>query len=201
MKKALLLIVLLLSAMLWSCQEKKPSRAEAYRQSIRLKDSLAMDSARQKLVEAEDNVMQLLKELEAFKQRFVFEKIVKYQTVGYWVLPAYKGGKERFTFFPEVEETGKLLLVSIDKKRRYTFTEVDLDSEDYESLLPKGLSERQRQDVGECYAFAKTMKLLEDAQDEHVRMELKVRFYEEKKRRQEEQERIRREKKMAEKGS
>ena len=45
------------------------------------------------------------------------------------------------------------------------------------------------------------MKLLEDAQDEHVRMELKVRLYEEKKRRQEEQERFRREKKMAEKGS
>ena len=201
MRKALLLIVLLLSAMLWSCQEKKPSKAEAYRESIRLRDSLAMDSAQRKLVEAGDDVMRLLKELEAFKKKFVFEKIVKYQTVGYWVLPAYKGNKERFSFFPEVEETGKMFLVNIDKKRRYNFTEVDLDSGDYEALLPKGISEQQRKDVGECYAFAKTMKLLEDAQDEHVRMELKVRFYEEKKRRQEEQERIRREKKMAEKGS
>ncbi len=185
--------------MLWSCQEKKPSKAEAYRESIRLRDSLAMDSAQRKLVEAGDDVMRLLKELEAFKKKFVFEKIVKYQTVGYWVLPAYKGNKERFSFFPEVEETGKMFLVNIDKKRRYNFTEVDLDSGDYEALLPKGISEQQRKDVGECYAFAKTMKQLDDAQAEHVRMELKVRFYEEKKRRQEEQERIRMEKKRKEK--
>ena len=185
--------------MLWSCQEKKPSKAQEYRESIRLRDSLALDSARKKVVEAQNEVFRLMTEVDEFKQRFVFEKMVKYQTVGYWVLPAYKGNKERFSFFPEVEESGKMLLVKIDKRRQYTFTEVDLDNEDYESLLPKGISEQQRKDVDECYAFAKTMKLLEDAQDEHVRMELKVKFYEEKKRRKAEKDRMREERKSAEK--
>lgn len=174
-----------LSAVLWSCQEKKPSRADEYRESIRRNDSLELDSARLKVADAERDVLRLTKLVESFKGRFVFEKVEKYQTMGYWVLPAYKGSKERFTFFPEVEESGKMLLVNIDGKRRYTFTEVDLDSDDYEQLLPKGLSGQQRKDVGECYAFAKTMKQLKEAREQQERMALKVRFYEEKIRRRE----------------
>lgn len=170
---------------MWSCQEQKPSRAQEFRDSVRIHDMKALDSARVAVTEAERDVKRLEKIVEEYKGRFVFEKVEKYQTMGYWVLPAYKGSKERFIFFPEVEESGKLLLVNIDKKRRYAFTEVNLDSEDYEALLPKGLSKQQRKDVGECYVFAKSMKLLEEARQRQERMELKVRFYEEKKRRRE----------------
>ena len=99
------------------------------------------------------------------------------------VLPAYKGSKERFTFFPEVEESGKLLLVHIDQQRRYTFTEMNLDSQYYNTELLKGLSKQQLADVEECRALATTMKLLVEARQRQEKMALKVRFYEEKMRR------------------
>ena len=153
---------------------------EQRREEIRKNDSTELAQARADLEEAGSEISRLEKLVETFKDRFVFEKVEKYQTQGYWVLPAYKGSKERFTFFPEVEESGKMLLVNIDKQRRYAFTEVNLDNEDYKAQLSKGLSRQQLTDVDECYAFAKTMKLLEETRQRQEKMTLKVRFYEEK---------------------
>lgn len=166
--------------MLTSCQERKPSMVEQRREEIRKNDSTELAQARADLEEAGREVSRLGNMVETFKDRFVFEKVEKYQTQGYWVLPAYKGSKEGFTFFPEVEESGKMLLVKIDKQRRYSFTEVNLDNEDYKAQLPKGLSKQQLTDVDECYAFAKTMKQLEETRQWQEKMTLKVRFYEEK---------------------
>ncbi len=162
-----------------SCKER-PSKVEQRKEEIRRNDCLELAQA-QKDWKAADSVATFKAlELEDLKKQFVFEKQAKYQTTGYYVLQAYKGSKERFTFFPEVEEGGKLLLVSIDQKRRYSFVEVDLEKEDYTAQLPKGLSAAQKKDVAKCHLLAKTMYDLADALKQKEKMELKVRFYEEK---------------------
>ena len=166
-----------------SCQERKSSRADEFREEVRKNDSTELAQALADVEKADCEVIQLEKLVETYKGRFVFEKQEKYQTMGYWVLPAYKGSKERFSFFPEVEEGGKLLLVSIDKRRQYAFAEVDLESDDYTSQLPKALSDAQKRDVARCYELAKTMKDLDEAQHQQEKMQMKVRFYEEKKKR------------------
>lgn len=163
-----------------SCQEKKPSMVEQRKAEIRRNDSLELAQAQQDLQVADSMAAVKVYELDNLKKQFVFEKQEKYQTMGYWVLPTYKGSKERFSFFPEVEEGGKLLLVSIDKRRQYAFTEVDLESDDYTSQLPKGLSDAQKRDVARCYELAKTMKDLDEAHHQQEKMQMKVRFYEEK---------------------
>ena len=159
------IILLLAVLLLLACQERKTDRAEEFREAIHQKDSIITFST----LNVEDE-----------KRHFVFEKQEKYQTMGYWVLPAYKGSKERFTFFPEVEESGKMLLVNIDGKRRYTFTEVNLDSSDYQSLLPTGLSARQRDDVHRCFTFAKAMHDLDIARKTREKTLTKIRFFERK---------------------
>ena len=163
-----------------ACQEKKPSMADERREEIRKSDSTELVQARTDMEDAARDIKRLEMQEETLKKKFVFEKVEKYQTMGYRVLPAYKGSKERFTFFPEVEESGKMLLVHIDKQRRYSFTEIDLDSEDCKAQLPKGLSPQQQKDADECFAFAKTMKLLDEARQRQEKMALKVRFYDEK---------------------
>ena len=164
-----------------SCQEKKPSMVEQRKAEIRRNDSLELAQAQQDLQVADSMAAVKVYELDNLKKQFVFEKQEKYQTMGYWVLPAYKGSKERFSFFPEVEEGGKLLLVSIDKRRQYAFAEVNLESDDYTSQLPKALSDAQKRDVARCYELAKTMKDLDEARHQQEKMQMKVRFYEEKK--------------------
>jgi hypothetical protein len=176
--KRIVYIISLLS-ILCGCNSR-PSMVEQRREEIRRNDSTELAQARVAVEEAERNVKQLEIMVATLKEKFVHEKVEKYQTQGYWVLPAYKGSKERFTFFPEVEESGKMLLVSIDKQRRYSFTEIDLEGEDYATQLPQGLTRQQRQDVDDCYAFAKTMKTLDDMRKRREKMLLKVRFYEKK---------------------
>ena len=179
MKKSFYYILFALTT-LTACQEKKPSMAEERREEIRRNDSTELAQARTYLEDATRDIKRLEMLEEALKKKFVFEKVEKYQTQGYWVLPAYQGSKERFTFFPEVEESGKMLLVHIDKQRRYSFTEMNLDNQCYNDQLLKGLSKQQLADVEQCRAFATTMKLLKEARQRQEKMALKVRFYEEK---------------------
>ena len=155
MKRTIYVIILLLG--LYGC-ESRPSMAEQRKAEIRRNDSLELAQAKTDLVKADSVATFKMYELEELKKQFVFEKQEKYQTSGYWVLPAYKGSKERFTFFPEVEEGGKMLLVLIDKKRRYSFQEIDLGADDYTTQLPKGLSEVQKKDVAKCYALDRNCK-------------------------------------------
>jgi hypothetical protein len=174
------IILLLAVLLLLACQERKTDRAEEFREAIHQKDSTELAQAQAELTKLDSIITFSTQNVEDEKRHFVFEKQEKYQTMGYWVLPAYKGSKERFTFFPEVEESGKMLLVNIDGKRRYTFTEVNLDSSDYQSLLPTGLSARQRDDVHRCFTFAKAMHDLDIARKTREKTLTKIRFFERK---------------------
>lgn len=174
------IILLLAVLLLLACQERKTDRAEEFREAIHQKDSTELAQAQAELTKLDSVITFSTLNVEDEKRHFVFEKQEKYQTMGYWVLPAYKGSKERFTFFPEVEESGKMLLVNIDGKRRYTFTEVNLDSSDYQSLLPTGLSARQRDDVHRCFTFAKAMHDLDIARKTREKTLTKIRFFERK---------------------
>ncbi|MBR6973613.1 MAG: hypothetical protein IKH80_03190 [Bacteroidaceae bacterium] len=174
------IILLLAVLLLLACQERKTNRAEEFREAIHQKDSTELAQAQAELTKLDSIITFSTLNVEDEKRHFVFEKQEKYQTMGYWVLPAYKGSKERFTFFPEVEESGKMLLVNIDGKRRYTFTEVNLDSSDYQSLLPTGLSARQRDDVHRCFTFAKAMHDLDIARKTREKTLTKIRFFERK---------------------
>lgn len=174
------IILLLAVLLLLACQERKTDRAEEFREAIHQKDSTELAQAQAELTKLDSIITFSTLNVEDEKRHFVFEKQEKYQTMGYWVLPAYKGSKERFTFFPEVEESGKMLLVNIDGKRRYTFTEVNLDSSDYQSLLPTGFSARQRDDVHRCFTFAKAMHDLDIARKTREKTLTKIRFFERK---------------------
>lgn len=160
--------------------EHRPSMVAQRKAEIRWNDMLELVQAKNELAAADS--VEMLKSLEVndLKGQFAFEKKPEYQTTGYYVLPSYEGGKERFSFFPEVEENGKLLLVSIDKQRQYSFVEVDLDGKDYTAQLPAGLSEAQRKGVEKCYVLAKAMHDLDVAKKQKEKLELKVRFYEKK---------------------
>ena len=185
MKKSFYYILFALTT-LSACQQKKPSMVELRREEIRRNDSTELAQARTFREDADRDIQRLEMLEEALKGKFVFEKVERFQTQGYWVLPAYQGSKERFTFFPEVEESGKLLLVHIDRQRRYSFTEMNLDNQYYNTELLRGLSKQQLADVEECRALATTMKLLVEARQRQEKMALKVRFYEEKMRRERE---------------
>lgn len=120
-------------------------------------------------------------ELEDLKKNFVFEKEEKYQTVGNYVLPQHSGSKTRLSFFPEVEETGKLLFVSIDSKRQYAFVEVDLEKDDYEKLIPHTASSKDREAVEKCVELASVMRDLSSAKKNKGEAERRMKFYEKKK--------------------
>lgn len=167
------------SSVFSACQHQ-PSVVERRKAEIREKDSLELLQARRDLYVSDSILSFKIFEVEDLKAQFVFEKQEKYQTKGYYVLPAYSGTKEKYNFFPEVEEDGALLLVTVDKERKYMFVEVNLEKDDYKSLLPKHLTELQRQDVDACYALAKAMQDLSNAQQKKEKLQLKIRFYEEK---------------------
>lgn len=156
------------------------SRVEQRRMEIRQADSLELLQARDDLAAADSVVTFASLELDDMKQDFVFEKQEQYQTTGYFVLPAYAGNKSRFSFFPEVEEGGAFLLVSIDRQRHYTFHEINPDENDFASQLPQTLTDKQREDVARCHALAKAMRDVREAQKRQEKLRLKVRFYERK---------------------
>ncbi|MBQ6965653.1 MAG: hypothetical protein IJP82_08205 [Bacteroidaceae bacterium] len=168
-----------LLSLLCGC-EHRPSLVEQRKAEIRRNDSLELVQALRDLAAADSVATFRELDVKDLKEQFVFEKQEKYQTVGYYVLPGYQGDKSRFTFFPEVEESGKLLLVSIDKKRRYAFMEIDLDEEDYMAQLPANLTAAQRNDIHRCYALAKAMHDFDAAKKQQEKMLLKLHFYEEK---------------------
>ncbi|MBQ9665275.1 MAG: hypothetical protein IJV33_02225 [Bacteroidaceae bacterium] len=173
-----LYIIILLSA-LCAC-EHRPSALEQRKEEIRHNDSLELAQARKDLAIADSVCTFKAFELEDLKKQFVFEKQEKYQTKGYYVLPSYAGSKTRFSFFPEVEEGGKLLLVTIDKMRQYSFTEILLDEDDCTPQLPQGLSEAMKRDIAQCYLLAKTMQNLQTVQKQQEKQALKVKFFERK---------------------
>lgn len=177
---SILIAIPIVSVICFSACQSKPSMVEQRKAEIKEHDSLELVQAKADLAVADSVATFKTFELNDLKEQFVFEKQEKYQTVGYYVLPSYQGNKSRFTFFPEVEETGKLLLVSIDKQRRYTFQEIVIDDDDYTKQLPTNLSDAMIRDIAKCYLLAKTMHDLEKAKKDKEKLEMKVRFYEKK---------------------
>lgn len=157
----------------------KPSAVEQRKSEIREMDSLELLQARVDLAEIDSLVVFKTFEWQDLRDEFVFEKQERYQTKGYYVLPAYQGDKSRFNVFPEVEENGTLLLVTIDKMRKYTFTEIDVH-DDYQSQLPENLSGQVRKDLEKCGELARVMQDLDNARKQQQKQTLKVRFYERK---------------------
>lgn len=177
--KAVFFSTLAIAALVSSCNSE-PSKVELRKMEMLKRDSLEVAQAKIDMRAADSIATFKGFELEEMMSGFVLEKQEKYQTVGYYVLPAYKGDKSRFSFFPEVEENGKMLLVSIDKKRQYTFTEVDLEKNDLAAKLPADISPAVRADVDKCMSLALAMKELSDAKKMKEKMELKIKFYEKK---------------------
>ena len=173
-------VLMVVCSLAFSACQHQPSAVERRKAEIRERDSLELLQARQDLYVSDSILSFKTFEVEDLKAQFVFEKQEEYQTKGYYVLPAYRGSKEKYSFFPEVEEDGALLLVTIDKARKYTFKEVDLETENYKDLLPKQLTELQRRDVDACYTLAKAMQDLSGEQQKKEKLQLKIRFYEEK---------------------
>lgn len=180
---------LILSIPLWgmavglpSCSNA-PSAVEQRKAEIREHDSLEIVQAQLQLQQADSLAVFKAFELEDLKGQFVFEKQEEYQTTGYYVLPKYAGNKSKFVFFPEVEEGGALLLVSINKKREYSFQQVDVTDENYVAALPQGLSDAVKADIAQCYALAKAMHDVSQAKETQEKLKLKIRFYQEKQKR------------------
>lgn len=183
MKVSYIAIVMLLSmsACMFDSCSNGPSKVDQRKAEIREHDSLEIVAAEQEKAVADSVIAFKEFEVEDLKKEFVFEKNTKYQTMGYYVLPPYRGNKSKYDFFPEVEESGKLLYVRIDAKRNYSFTEVDVKSGGYADALPVELSAKVRADVERCYQLARAMQELSEAKDTKAKAERKIKFYQKKK--------------------
>lgn len=159
-----------------------PREFDVRRAAILVADSVELAEAKDSLQVADSLETFRSFQLEDTKTLFVLEKQEKYQTVGYYVVPAHAGNKSKLSFFPEVDETGKFLLVDIDANRKYTFTEVDLNEYDSESLedLYKKTPEGQKDALKQCERLATDFLMLKQAREMKEKMSLKVRFYEKK---------------------
>lgn len=161
-----------------------PRAIDARRDALEFMDSLELSEAKTLYMTADS--MQVFKkfELDDLKKSFVLEKQEKYQTTGYYVTPDYAGSKSSYDFFPEVEETGKLLLVTITRgnKINYDFTEVDLDSAENIPATPltRTLSAKEQRAYEKCYALAKCFKEYQEAKALREKYDVKVRFFEKK---------------------
>lgn len=165
--------------------DQQPSRVDQRKEEIRKRDSLELASAQTDLQHADSVIAFKEFELEDLKKSFVFEKQEKYQTMGNYVLPQHSGSKTQLTFFPEVEESGKLLFVCIDRQRKYSFIEVDITADsDIENLLPKGVSQKDREAVRKCVELATLMSDLKVAKEKKEKAGMKIKFYEKKKEKQ-----------------
>lgn len=159
-----------------------PREFDARRAAILIADSVELEEAKDSLLMADREECFRTQQLEEAKKHFVFEKQERYQSVGYYVLPQHAGSKANLTSFPEVDETGKLLLVSIDKNRRYSFSEVYLEESDEVILdeLTKTSFEGQRAGIDACKRLSACFLMLEKAKRLKEKLTLKIRFYEKK---------------------
>lgn len=181
---ASILAISALSLVVLDACDQQPSRVEQRKEEIRQRDSLELASAKADLQRADSVIAFKEFELDDLKKSFVFEKQDKYQTMGNYVLPQHSGSKNRLSFFPEVEESGKLLFVSIDRQRRYSFVEVNVTEADYANLLPKGISQKDKEAVKKCAELATMMQDLKIAKEKKEKARMKIKFYEKKKEKQ-----------------
>ncbi len=158
-----------------------PKEFDVRLEAMAFADSVELIEAKKGVVAADSMLTFKEFELADMKSLFVLEKNEKYQSQGFYVLPKYAGNKTKFSFFPEVEESGKMLLVAIDSNRKYLFTEVPVAADGYESILKQfAVSEETKKDVAECYKLAVAFKEYSDAKELKEKLDLKIRFFEKK---------------------
>lgn len=163
--------------MIDSLRSTYPKEVEVRRKALAFSDTLELAEAESLLKVADSVEVFKQMELEDLKQNFVLEKQEKYQSQGYYVLPKHAGNKTNLSFFPEVEESGKLLLVTIDKQRRYTFHEVQIDADGNRDYSAVEMSDEQVRDANLCYELAYNIQLYTNSEEQKEELERKVKFY------------------------
>lgn len=159
-----------------------PKEIDVRRAALAFADSIELASAEHELAIADSTNTFVSFELEDMKKRFVFEKEAKYQTTGYYVTPQYAGSKTGLSFYPEVEENGKMLLVSIDSNRKYNFTEVPIDDSAATLKLYSqyNLTDKQHEAIQACEALAQLIAKHNSLSQQKAKLQLKLRFYQKK---------------------
>lgn len=125
-------------------------------------------------------------ELEDLKQAFVLEKNEQYQSKGFLVLSDYAGDKRSLDFFPEVEEEGQMLLVSVNGKREWRFMKIGhkegdfLSSDSVKSFIGRALSDDEKDKVYRTYSLSEMIRNHNDAVASAKKNKLKIEYYEKK---------------------
>ncbi len=158
-----------------------PKEVDCRREALQFADSLELHEAKYAFAKADSSLTFKRLELEEMKKKFVLEKDEKYQSIGYYVVPSQSGNKQHLNFFAEVGEDGSMQLVTIDKKRHYSYTTVSL-SEDGGSmaLLPPNATADDALIVEQCYQLAKLFAEVKMGEEEIKHQMVKIRFFEEK---------------------
>ena len=158
-----------------------PKEIDCRREALHFVDSLELHEAKYAFAKADSSLTFKRMELDDMKKKFVLEKDEKYQSVGYYVVPSQAGNKQHLNFFAEVGEDGTMQLVTIDKKRHYSYTTVSL-SEDGGSMaiLPANATADDALIVEQCYQLAKIFAEVKMGEEEVKRQMVKIRFFEEK---------------------
>lgn len=165
-----------------SLRSAYPREFDVRRAALPFADSVELEQAKFDLNTADSICTFKQFEMQDLQKNFVLEKNEKYQSQGFFVLPKHAGNKSKYTFFPEVEETGKLLLVTIDKNRKYVFNEAKLDENGIDNFFNEHseLTAENKADAVQCLKLAVAMCELADAKEQKEKMSLKIRFFEEK---------------------
>lgn len=163
-----------------SIRQTYPREVDVRRQCLGLSDSIDWMMA-QVESSAADSVTTFSEiELKELLSEFVLEKDAKYQTTGNYVLSKYAGDKTNLQFFPQVSEDGIMSLVSMDKARKYVYTEVLVEGDSFTGKLPAECSADDMISVQKTYTLALAFKHRKEAAAAAERAALKVRFYEKK---------------------
>lgn len=162
-----------------------PRQFDVRRAALAFSDTIELEQAKFDLSVADSVFTFKELELQDLKSQFVLEKQPKYQTTGFYVTPDYAGSKSNCDFFTEVEETGALLCVSINRSGNinYDFKEVEIDLTN--NVVPsapvsRSLSSKEQAAYEKCYMLARCFKEYETAKAAKEKYDVKVRFFERK---------------------
>ena len=158
-----------------------PKEVDCRRDALLFVDSLELHEAKYMFAKADSSLTFKRVALEEMKKEFVLEKDENYQSVGYYVVPSQAGNKSRLNFFAEVGEDGSMQLVTIDKKRNYSYTTVSLGEDGGSmALLPPNATADDALIVEKCYQLAKLFAEVKMGEEEVKRQMVKMRFFEKK---------------------
>jgi len=165
---------------LFGCRQEGQSLVSQRKVEVRQMDSLALVKTQKEYREADSIVVFKEYEIEEMKRSFVFEKNTKYESEGHYVLPKYAGSKTFLSFFPEVSENGRVMLVFIDSHRKYAPVEIDVAQNNYISTFPSNIPSNAKKDVEICCRFARLMYEIKQGKKNCERLNTKILFYERK---------------------